>query len=58
VAWPDRKSLKIDGLDMTERHLLVVLIQKASRLNRSGSSFRSLKALTYAWLTTGIKAYS
>jgi len=25
VAWPDRKSLKIEGLDTSERHLLVVL---------------------------------
>ena len=25
TAWPERKSLKIEGLDLTERHLLVVL---------------------------------
>ncbi len=25
VAWPERKSLKIDGLDTSERHVLVVL---------------------------------
>jgi hypothetical protein len=25
TSWPERKSLKIDGLDTSERHLLVVL---------------------------------
>ncbi|MGP8157379.1 MAG: hypothetical protein ACLQMT_11015 [Candidatus Acidiferrales bacterium] len=25
VAWPQRKSLKIDGLDLSERHLLAVI---------------------------------
>jgi len=25
VAWPQRKSLKIDGLDLNERHLLAVI---------------------------------
>jgi hypothetical protein len=25
AAWPDRESLKIDGLDTSERHVLIVL---------------------------------
>jgi hypothetical protein len=25
VTWPDRKSLKIDGLDISQRHVVVVL---------------------------------
>ena len=43
VAWPDRKSLKIDGLDTSERHVLVVLSSDGKPIESVGFKFSEYK---------------
>jgi hypothetical protein len=52
AAWPERKSLKIDGLATSERHLRSYSIQMANRSSPSGSSFQITKAPNCAWPMT------
>ena len=56
--WPQRKSLKIDGLDIGERHLLPSSILGASPLNRFGLNSRTIRAPNCAWLTMRIREWS
>ena|SRR5205085_3230180 len=44
TSWPERKSLKIDGLDTTEKHLLVVLDSKGKPVESVRFKFSEFKS--------------
>jgi len=44
AAWPDRKSLKIDGLDTSQRHILVVLSSDGKPIESVRFSFSGYKS--------------
>ncbi len=44
VAWPDRKSLKLDGLDMSEQHTLVVLSSNGKPIESVRFKFSGYKS--------------
>ena len=44
VAWPDRKSLKIDGLDTSERHVLVVITSEGKPIESVRFKFSEYKS--------------
>jgi hypothetical protein len=42
--WPQRKSLKIDGLDTNEKHLLVVLVSSGKSIQSVRFNFSDYKS--------------
>jgi hypothetical protein len=44
VAWPDRKSLKIEGLNTSERHVLVVPSSDGKPIGSVGFRFSEYKS--------------
>jgi hypothetical protein len=44
VAWPERKGLKIDGLDTAERHLVSVLDSKGKPIESVWFKFSEFKS--------------
>jgi hypothetical protein len=55
IPWPQRESLKIDGLDLKERHLLAVVDLMAGPSNLYGFASQLTKVNTCACPTTATK---